>query len=298
MCSSDDYFHNTHSDQHTSSSIFSDYIGTSSIICTGNNLRIRNRPNGESIIGHLEKADKFILLDIQDRWAQIIVTYVASTSPDSHEGLIGWVSTDYLKIDHNASSFPVLRKGYSLVLDFFYQAISQKIDTQEIANHGFETYEFPDNTDDSGFLYWDINSDGIEELFILRGKDAEIGPILAGYTLINGYPVRIFTSWSRSRNYLCFDGTIYNSGSNGAAYSINYLQHLIDGQLVVYEGVMSDDFEKAGKIENGWFLVDEQSIHTPSKRQLISDKEAENRIAYYESIRITEFDNFIPFSQY
>lgn len=64
--------------------------------CTANNLRIRNKPNGDQILGHLEKEDYFVVNGIVDGWANVIVIKPANTSSDSLPGLAGWVSMDHL----------------------------------------------------------------------------------------------------------------------------------------------------------------------------------------------------------
>lgn len=43
-------------------------IGTTLVVCTGNNLCLRNAPNGKCILGHLEKGDEFMLLAVKDGW--------------------------------------------------------------------------------------------------------------------------------------------------------------------------------------------------------------------------------------
>lgn len=298
-CSSSEYANQSSAPANSStSSKIEDFIGTSSVVCTGNNLRVRNKPNGKTILGHLEKADEFILLDVQNGWAQITVTKAASTSPDSWNGLSGWVSAEYLKVNKNAQVIPDAGDGYTPILDFFYQAIAEKWDNDRIAAADFEPYEFPDNLNDSGFVYWDINADGTDELFVFRSYDAEIGPVIAGYTLVNGHPVRLFSSWARSRNYLCADGSIYNEGSNGASYSVYYVYDLIGSHLKVREGVLSGDYEEDGETKYGWFLVDERADFSYAEHMLISDEEADQRIALYQSAIISNFDNFTPFSQY
>ena len=298
-CSSNEYINPSNAAPNTAmSSDIEDYIGTTSVICTGNNLRVRNRPNGNTVLGHLEKADEFILLDVQDKWAQIVATKAAPTSPDSRDGLSGWVSTDYLEVGKNASLLPETGKGYSPILDFFYQAISEKWDSDRIAAADFEPYEFPNSLSKSGFTYWDINDDGIDELFVFRGFDADTDPLLAGYTLVNGHPIRLFSSWARNRHYLCTNGSIFNTGSNGAAYTVCYVYDLVGHQLVIREGVLSGDYEDHGETKYGWFLVDERADFTYAEHQLISDEEAEQRIAHYQSMVTYQFDNFTTFEEY
>lgn len=281
------------------------HIGESSCHATGNYLKTRSQSNKDKVIGHLEQADVFQLLEVKNGYALIQVVDSHKTSPDSWEGMTGWVDSDY--IDCACSSTEYINPsntnsnsatGYSSVLDFFYQAISEKWDNDRIAAADFEPYEFPDNLNESGFIYWDINDDGIDELFIFRGFDAEIDPLLAGYTLVNGYPVRLFSSWARNRHYLRTDGSIYNEGSNGAAYSVCYVYDLVGSQLVVREGVLSGDYEEHGETKYGWFLVDERADFSYTEHKLIPDEEAERRIALYQDSIIYQFDNYIPFSEY
>ena len=62
-----------------------------------NYLKVRSRAGGSGVVGHAEQADTVELLDLSGNWAQIRVTYASSTSPDSWEGLQGWVDADYLE---------------------------------------------------------------------------------------------------------------------------------------------------------------------------------------------------------
>ena len=64
--------------------------------CTANNLRVRTAPETGTVIGHIEKADRFRLLETSGNWVRIQVTFTAKTSPDSWVGLTGWVSGDYI----------------------------------------------------------------------------------------------------------------------------------------------------------------------------------------------------------
>lgn len=305
-CSFDEYVDRSSSvASNQSSTNLKDFIGTTSVICTGNNLRVRNMPNGAIILGHLEKADEFILLDIQNDWAQITVTKAASTSPDSWAGLSGWVSAEYIIIKPNAT-IPAISNdewdGYSSILDYFYQAIIEKWDTQRIVDSGFfEPYYFPDSLNEYGFSLYDLNSDGTNEL-IVSHKDYLNSQsntfITAIYTLINNQPIRILESWTRSRNYLCADGSIYNEGSNGAAYSIHYIYDLIGSYLKIREGVLSGDYTENGETKYGWFLVDERADFTYAEHTLISDKKAEERIALYQSTVTHQLNNFTTFAEY
>lgn len=65
--------------------------------CKANNLRIRNMPNGNLILGHLEQDDTFAVNGIVDGWANIIVLEPGNNNSDSFSGLSGWVNAEYLK---------------------------------------------------------------------------------------------------------------------------------------------------------------------------------------------------------
>lgn len=305
-CSYNEYMnHSNPTLNNTISSKIEDYIGTSAIVCTGSNLRVRNKPNGKTILGHLEKADEFILLDVQNGWAQITVIKAASTSPDSWNGLSGWVSAEYIRVKANASvptNHNDFWDGYSDILNYFYQAIIEEWDTQKIVDSGFlEPYYFPNSLDQYGFVLEDLNSDGIKELIILH-KDYFSGNrdtfITAIYTRANGQPVRILESWTRNRHYVCSDGSVYNEGSNGASYSVYYILELIGPKFIVREGVLSGDYEEHGKTKYGWFLVDERADFSYAEHTLISDEEAEQKIALYKCKIIHRFDNFTTFAEY
>lgn len=279
------------------------HLGETTCHGTGNYIKTRNKANGNKVIGHLEQADEFILLDVKNGWTQIEVVYSDKTSPDSWEGMTGWVNSDYIDCICSTSEYtqPILFNSldsYESILHFFYQAIVEQWDFQEISSRDFEPYDFPNNLDNSGFVYWDINSDGIEELFILRRADSEISPILVGYTLVNEKPVRIFTSWARSRKHLCIDGSIYNVGSNGASYSVNYIYDLVGSHLIVREGVLSGDYVEDGITKYGWFLVTDEADFSYSEYPLIPDQEAANRIADYQANVVKQFDNFISFAEW
>ncbi len=73
------------------------HIGSKNCKASGNYLKIRTEPDGKKVVGHLEMADTFTLDEISDHWARITVVRAAKTSPDSHNGLSGWVDADYIE---------------------------------------------------------------------------------------------------------------------------------------------------------------------------------------------------------
>lgn len=278
-------------------------IGKTCVTCIANNLRIRNEPSGDVILGHLEKADRFLLLDVQDGWAKICITKAADTSADSWNGLTGWVSADYLRVDQYASpaydmSYSEEWSGYGGVLDFFYRAIREKRDEQIISDAGFVPPEFPGSLEHCGFVFMDINEDGVTELFIVEEDEERYDAVFAGYTLVNGYPVRLFTGWARNRYYLCKDGSIYNTGSDGASYSIHYLYKLEGAELKIQEGVFSGEYGEDAKTQISWCYTTERSAYDFERGVLISEEQAWQKIEQYESMIDTSMDGFVTFAQY
>ena len=73
------------------------HLGMTDCRVASNYLKVRSRAGGSGVVGHAEQADTVELLDLSGNWAQIRVTYASSTSPDSWEGLQGWVDADYLE---------------------------------------------------------------------------------------------------------------------------------------------------------------------------------------------------------
>ena len=118
---------------------------------TGNYIKTRSKANGNKVVGHLEQADKFILLDISDGWAQIEVTYSDKTSPDSWDGMTGWVDSDY--IDCNCNS-----DAYHIAQNSSWKAAYRKFIIDR------DNYELTNDSAEFWLAY--INSDDIPELVI------------------------------------------------------------------------------------------------------------------------------------
>lgn len=117
-------------------------------------------------------------------------------------------------------------------------------------------------------------------------------------TLVNGHPVRVLESWTRSRNYLCADGSVYCEGSNGAAYTIYYIFDLVGAEFVVREGVLSGDYEENGEMKCGWFLVDKRADFSYTEHPMISDEEAMQKAQAYQNSVLFDLDGFTTFAQY
>lgn len=304
----DSQYHAAHLESH---------LDTTDVQCVVNNLRVRDQINGQNVLGHLEQADRFKITEITDGWAKIEVEKVAKTSPDSWAGLSGWVSADYIDCycstsQYNADTVNIPNSSdtdtncsnYDEVIQLYVRAIRERWNGEKIVELGFEPTCFVDSLENDGYMLKDLNRDGNDELIILakgsltasRFENFE-DMVYAVYTLQNNKPVRALESWTRSRNYLCADGGIYNEGSDGALYSTWCIYDIRDGKTVIREGVQTTD--KA--LENGnikmAYLRMTQS-HKLYDGEEISEKQADDDIARYQSMLLTDDDGFVSFAEY
>jgi len=81
------------------------HIGESSCFATGNYIKAYSKADKSKVVGHLEQADEFILLDTKDKQVQIEVIRSDKTSPDSWNGMTGWVNSDYVDCICDSDSY-------------------------------------------------------------------------------------------------------------------------------------------------------------------------------------------------
>lgn len=104
-----------------------------------------------------------------------------------------------------------------------------------------------------GYALKDIDGNGVPELLLgtLNGNNmgADYSSIVyALFTLDNGSPVKLFSSFERSRYFLSTMGDFFFSGSGGAAYSYAYIYTLNGTALYVSEGVWTDGVDENGEV--------------------------------------------------
>ena len=147
------------------------HLNTTECHATGNYIKTRTQPNGSVVAGHLEQADSFSLLAIENGWAKIEVIASDKTSPDSWAGMTGWVNADYVDCECSEADYYDGTDGYDSILDWFYLAISEKFDDQVIALFGRiqifclkDIKEYLDNKDTENLkLYIQKNFKWIDE---------------------------------------------------------------------------------------------------------------------------------------
>ena len=304
----DSQYHAAHLENH---------LDTTDVYCTGNYVKVRNKINGKKVVGHLEQADQFQLLDIQKGWVKIKVTYSDKTSPDSHKGMTGWLNADYVDCycdageyagEGEANGFVYADencRNYDKVIELYIRAIKERWDSDKISEFGFEPYCFISSLEKDGYILKDLDQDGSDELIILSRGSLESSRyqnedmLYAVYTLQNNKPVRVLESWTRSRNYLCADGGIYNEGSDGASYSTWCIRDIKNGRIVVREGVQTaDKMDANGEYLEGGVYLRMTESHKLYDGEEISEEQADADLERYQKMLITDDRNFVSFAEY
>lgn len=92
---------------------------------------------------------------------------------------------------------------------------------------------------DYAFALYDINGDGVKELFVLEGAQTEDGkwdgPIADIFTFHNGQPVLLISGEERGRVSICENGYILMLGSGGAEAHGYDFQEILDGKLILHD---------------------------------------------------------------
>ena len=304
----DSQYHAAHLENH---------LDTTDVYCTGNYVKVRNKINGKKVVGHLEQADQFQLLDIQKGWVKIKVTYSDKTSPDSHKGMTGWLNADYVDCycdageyagEGEANGFVYADencRNYDEVIELYIRAIKERWDSDKISEFGFEPCCFVSSLEKDGYILKDLDQDGSDELIILSRGSLESSRyqnedmLYAVYTMKNGKPIRVLDSWTRSRNYLCADGGIYNEGSDGAAYFTACIYDIRDGKAVVREGVQTaDKMDANGEYLEGGVYLRMTESHKLYDGEEISEEQADADLERYQKMLLTDDRNFVSFAEY
>ena len=197
-------------------------------------------------------------------------------------------------------------RNYDEVIELYIRAIKERWDSDKISEFGFEPCCFVSSMESDGYLLKDLNGDGNDELIILakgsltasRFENFE-DMVYAVYTLQNNKPVRVLESWTRSRNYLCADGGIYNEGSDGASYSTWCIRDIKNGRIVCREGVQTaDKMDANGEYLEGTVYLRMTESHDFYDGEEISEEQADADLARYQKMLLTDDRNFVSFAEY
>lgn len=249
------------------------------------------------------KEQKETEIDVSDK--------INDTSPDTEapENEI----TDTEASEEKEDSTPVYVKPldyleiYSGIIDSFYRYIESDVTFNSDAPEGsngiqeaaayMDIYEALENL---GYSLIDINDDDVPELILgnVYGEHEMYGSeLLAVYTIADKAPELVFEGWSRSSYYLCYDNTIYHSGSGGAAYNCTALYTLPKGksELETIDYCFSD----VDSYDNPIYYSNskgEWDVNSPYSEQL-SENEYDSRIGSmmnigHQTLNFTSFYNY------
>ena len=184
---------------------------------------------------------------------------------------------------------------YKEVLKRHLTALQEKWDSSKLENENM-SYMYnvvaaagKDVYKTIGYIYSDINGDGIEELLIGEiAKGEWKGIIYDIYTMVNRKPVHVISGGSRNRYFIC-DGNYFicNEYSSGAFESGLRTYVLIENSDELFPQVTFkyDEYEDKN---NPWFIS-----YTDEKFEPVSESYYKERMAPFSEYE--RFD-YIPFS--
>lgn len=175
--------------------------------------------------------------------------------------------------------------AYAGILDAYYTAVTQQLDFEDLPDSVNRDIYPAIHCGTIGICYYDINSDGVQELLISGGEGSTSG-FYNIYTVDNGQCITVFQGWDRNWLMLLSDGTVVNHRSGAAWWSSDVFSRLEGNSLVPFYSLIVDGDEvDAG----GPFFVSDGSDLTsdPSTWQSISQQEYEQISAAYEAQSVT-----------
>ena len=144
-----------------------------------------------------------------------------------------------------------------------------------------------------GYIYYDVNADGIDELLIGEIADgAWKGVIYDIYTMVDREPKHVISGGSRNRYYVCDDAFICNEYSSGAMESGVRVYILVENSIELFPQVYFK-YDGYQNPQNPWFLS-YGSEADDDKWENVSEEKYKDRKQVFE--RYERF-NFIPLSE-
>ena len=137
-----------------------------------------------------------------------------------------------------------------------------------------------------GFCYYDVNSDGVQELLIGPvGPDYSSAWIFDAYTVADGQCITLFQGYERNYLVLLSDGTLVNRSSSGASVNSDVFSHLEGGALVPFYSLIVNS---TVNVDNPYFVSNGGDMNSdPATWQSISQQEYEQISAAYEAQSVT-----------
>lgn len=175
---------------------------------------------------------------------------------------------------------------YAGILDAYYTAVTQQPEFSDLpAGVNVDLYPFICQNS-LGFCYYDVNSDGVQELLIGPvGPDYSSAWIFDAYTVADGQCITLFQGYERNYLVLLSDGTLVNRSSSGASVNSDVFSHLEGGALVPFYSLIVNS---TVNVDNPYFVSNGGDMNSdPATWQSISQQEYEQISAAYEAQSVT-----------
>ncbi len=226
----------------------------------------------------------------------------SSEMPDSYKALYDLGETVNIQGYKGAKYFKAQgTKGEDLYKDILKKhitAINEKWDSEKLEKENM-SYMYnvmkstPNLMNKVGFTYYDVNKDGIDELFIGEiAQGAWKGVIYDIYTTVNRKPVHVISGGSRNRYYACDDAFICNEYSAGAMESGLKVYNLVENSAELFPQV-SFKYDGYTNRKNPWFLSYGSGLNE-DEWQNVSEETFKKRKQIFE--RYIRFD-YTPLSK-
>lgn len=176
--------------------------------------------------------------------------------------------------------------AYAGILDAYYTAVTQQPEFSDLpAGVNVDLYPFICQNS-LGFCYYDVNSDGVQELLIGPvGPDYSSAWIFDAYTVADGQCITLFQGYERNYLVLLSDGTLVNRSSSGASVNSDVFSHLEGGALVPFYSLIVNS---TVNVDNPYFVSNGGDMNSdPATWQSISQQEYEQISAAYEAQSVT-----------
>lgn len=144
-----------------------------------------------------------------------------------------------------------------------------------------------------GYIYYDVNKDGIDELFIGEIADGNWkGVIYDLYTMVNRKPQHVISGGSRNRFFACDNAFICNEYSSGALESGVRIYNLVENSTELFPQV-SFKYDAYSNKNKPWFISYGSEIDN-EKWENVDEKTFKERKNIFDSY--IRFD-FIPLNK-
>lgn len=197
-----------------------------------------------------------------------------------------------VEAENSAGAAPAVQSAgsapnaYAGILDAYYTAITQQPEFSALpAGVNVDLYPFICQNS-LGFCYYDVNSDGVQELLIGPvGPDYSSAWIFDAYTVADGQCITLFQGYERDYLVLLSDGTLVNRSSSGASVNSDVFSHLEGGALVPFYSLIVNS---TVNVDNPYFVSNGGDMNSdPATWQSISQQEYEQISAVYEAQSVT-----------